>query len=154
MDQFKKFDGYLDENTYNFIYSKSVRVCVDLLVVNANGVILGKRSHEPFKDQYLLPGGRIFHGETIAQSIQRISEAEIGTKVIDVKLFTTLEYPEEKNINGYHSIALVFSCRADKHPFNKSLANFSDLSTSDLIKPEFILPKHLQVIKDFYRNTK
>ncbi len=55
---------------------------VDLVVVRGRGknreFLLGKRANKPYKGQWFIPGGRIFYGETLEQSVNRHLRRELG----------------------------------------------------------------------------
>lgn len=140
----------MEDGVYNYVFSKAIRFCVDLLIVSGPGVVVGKRAHEPFLDKYAMPGGRVYFGETIDQAIQRIVKSEIMTSVSNIKLLALNEYPSEIFLANRHSIAAVYSCTADKLPVLSNTLHFKDLSSSDLIKESEILPQHLANIKQFY----
>lgn len=141
----------LDENTYRFVFSKAIRLCIDLLILSGAGVVLGKRSHEPYKDLYALPGGRMLFGETIDSAIKRIAKEEVGISVSNIRLSTATEYPDEIAECNRHSVSLVYSCTADKIPLLANTQTFKDISYSDIIKPEHIIPQHLKAIKNFIK---
>lgn len=110
MSKNKKTKGWLTDKDYNFIFSNTPRICVDLIVKNRSGVLLVKRDVEPHKNTWHIPGGRVRYKETLIQASNRIGEAEIGSKVKIKKLLGYMEFPRE-NQNGKprHSISFVFS---------------------------------------------
>lgn len=102
--------GYLSDKDYNFIYSKSTRVCVDLFVESKEGVFIIKRKIEPYKDRWHLPGGRIRFRESISAAINRIAKEECGLRVYSHKLIGFMEFPREmQKGNKRHTVSLVFS---------------------------------------------
>lgn len=56
-------------------------VSVDLVVECRNGVVLGKRSNEPAKGEWFVPGGRIVKGERLVEAVHRIANEELGVGV-------------------------------------------------------------------------
>lgn len=99
----------LSNEDYNFVFSKAVRLCIDLAIPYKNGYLLGKRAHEPYKKKYALPGGRVLFGETISQAISRIGKEELGIeRFFNPKLLKILEFPEEAELCGRHSISIVY----------------------------------------------
>ncbi len=101
--------GYLEQPDYDFIYSKSVRLCVDLLILSKEGVYMTKRNVEPYKNLYHIPGGRIRFRETIEQAILRISKEE-GLSDVKIKKFVgVIEFLKERQDNQKrHSVSLVY----------------------------------------------
>ena len=56
-------------------------VAIDLIVRSADGrVLVGRRSFEPAKGSFFVPGGRITKNETLAAAFRRISLAELGVE--------------------------------------------------------------------------
>lgn len=101
--------SYLSDEDYNFIYSRAPRICVDLLIRSTSGILLTKRSIEPYKDHWHFPGGRIKFRETVQDAIQRILKGELG-QVLDVNpsMIGFCEFLEEvQNGSDRHSISLV-----------------------------------------------
>jgi ADP-ribose pyrophosphatase YjhB (NUDIX family) len=102
--------GYLSDEDYAFIYNRSPRICVDLVVRNKEGaILLTKRNIEPYKDHWHFPGGRIKFRETAEQAIKRILKGELGQDTNwDAKPLGFCEFLEEiQDGNERHSISLV-----------------------------------------------
>jgi len=121
--------GYLSDKEYNFIYSKSTRVCIDILLVKAGEVFLIKRDIEPYKGKWHLPGGRIRFRESISAAINRIAKDEMGIRVYVPKLLGFMEFPREvQKGNKRHSVSLVFLVSVNQVPKNGSF--FESLPTN------------------------
>ena len=102
--------SYLSDEEYDFIYSRSPRICVDLLIKNSkNEVLLTKRDIEPYKDHWHFPGGRVKFRETLWDAIRRILKIELG--------YEALIFPEPSGVCEFleeeqkgqprHSISIV-----------------------------------------------
>jgi len=52
-----------------------------ILEYNNEGIILVKRKIAPYKNQWALPGLRMYKGENIDDTLKRIAEAELGIKI-------------------------------------------------------------------------
>lgn len=116
--------AYLSDKDYNFIYSKSTRVCVDILLVESGEVFLIKRDIEPYKGKWHFPGGRIRFRESIDAAINRIAKAEMGIRVYVPKLLGFMEFPREvQKGSKRHTVSLVFSVSVNQVPKN---GNFFD----------------------------
>lgn len=106
-------NGYLDQKDYDFIYSKSVRLCVDLLILSKAGVYMVKRTTQPYKNLYHIPGGRIRFRETINDAIFRIAKEEKLENVKIVKFVGVIEFLKEtQDKQKRHSVSLVYIVRA------------------------------------------
>jgi len=102
--------NYLTDEEYDFIYSRSPRICVDLLIKNIHGsVLLTKRDIEPYKDHWHFPGGRIKFRESIESAVQRILKGELGIgKYTFATPIGVCEFLEEvQKGQDRHSISLV-----------------------------------------------
>jgi len=53
-------------------------ICVSALVVEDDQLLLVRRGSDPGFGQWAIPGGRIRHGETIAEAVVRELEEETG----------------------------------------------------------------------------
>ena len=56
-------------------------VSVDLVVDSPAGIVLGRRSNEPARDEWFVPGGRVRKGEQLREAVHRVAEEELGTEV-------------------------------------------------------------------------
>jgi len=106
---------WLSDEDYNFIYSKSPRFCVDLvLACNDDRVYLAEREEEPYKGKWSLPGGKVNFRETIDQAINRIANRELKRNVTVNRLIGFMEFLDEtQNGNDRHSISIVFDVTID-----------------------------------------
>ena len=56
-------------------------VAIDLIVRSPEGrILVGRRTNEPAKGSFFVPGGRITKNETLAAAFRRISLAELGVE--------------------------------------------------------------------------
>ena len=103
---------FLSEKHYRQIFSRVPRLCVDLFIkTGSNTCLLGQRAHEPFKNLWAMPGGRMFFGETLTQAANRIAREEIGFKIEVAEVVGAINYLEEVAMGGRHSVSVVLSCR-------------------------------------------
>lgn len=56
-------------------------VSVDLVVECPDGIVLGRRTNEPAKGEWFVPGGRVQKGETLEEAVHRVATEELGTEV-------------------------------------------------------------------------
>lgn len=67
-------------------------VSVDLLVRYDGGLLLGKRTNEPAKGYWLMPGGRVQKGETRSDAVHRIGTEELSLNVEIVESLGAFEH--------------------------------------------------------------
>ncbi len=99
----------LDEEEYKNIYSKVPRLTVEVIVRNDSGALyLVRRSIEPCKGQWHLPGGTVRFGETLLAAVRRVALRELS---IDVRKATSqgfIEYPSHYLRNLDSPVGLAF----------------------------------------------
>ncbi|RNC71796.1 MAG: NUDIX domain-containing protein [Desulfuromonadales bacterium] len=92
------------------------------VIVDSDGqVLLTKRNINPFKGEWVMPGGRIDLGEPIVKALQREVMEEVGLQVEVEDLIDVFEHvtPGEDN---YHFIILFYLC----HPLYCDIAHNRD----------------------------
>lgn len=90
------------------IYSKVPRLCVDLIIKNEGGIVFSKRNIPPVKGKWHLPGGTVFFGEKIIDSINRVVEEETGLQVRVEKMLGVIEFSPESESSFGHPISIVY----------------------------------------------
>ena len=98
--------SYLTDDEYRSVYSRVPRLCVDLALVDGNGLLLSKRDIPPFQGLWHFPGGRVYHNETVAEAAARIADAELGITIALEAFAGYIEIPNEGTFT--HSVSLVF----------------------------------------------
>jgi len=79
-------------------------VSVDLLVRHEGGIVLGKRTNEPARGEWFIPGGRVHKGETRREAVHRVAGAELGTSVEIVESLGAYEHIyDTSDIDGVES---------------------------------------------------
>jgi colanic acid biosynthesis protein WcaH len=112
----------LSTDEYRRILSVVPIVCVDCIVVNErNQFLLVRRTNEPLKGEYWLPGGRLHKGERLADAVHRKMREELG---VDVDIVNGAGYFEEyfaetaENADGgVHAISIVYVVRPKSYDF-------------------------------------
>lgn len=131
----KKFphDQYLE------IYSKVQRLCVEVVIVQDNGVLLTLRRIPPAKGLWHLPGGIVFYDESILDAVYRVAKAELGVTVEIIKFLGYADYDINKNAIG-HSVSLFFLTKiiegVIKTDFQAKEAKFFKKLPEDMIKED------------------
>ena len=86
-------------------------LCVDVVVAEGNKFLLVKRTKEPLKDRWWVPGGRILKGETVVAATKRKVKEELGINMIFLKALGYYEKHFRKNEfgleEGIHTLSIV-----------------------------------------------
>ena len=106
------------------VVERTPLVSIDLIVRRSDGrVLLGRRTNEPAKGCWFVPGGRIHKNERLADAFRRICEAELGKsfEITSGRFLGVFEhlYPAnfaEKPGTGTHYIVLAYELHADDLP--------------------------------------
>ena len=90
-------------------------LCVDIVIEDGGRYLLVKRTNEPLKGQWWVPGGRVLKGETIAEAAARKAREELG---IEAEITGILGYYEDQFTetefgleSGTHTVSIVVSAR-------------------------------------------
>jgi ADP-ribose pyrophosphatase YjhB (NUDIX family) len=86
-------DHPLPPAEFDAIYAKVPRLTVELLVTTAEGVVLTRRSIDPCRGQWHLPGGTVQFGESVVAAAERVALDELGVRVAVGRLLGYIEYP-------------------------------------------------------------
>lgn len=131
---------------FKSIYSRVPRLCVDLVIETDQGYLLTLRQKNGYINQWHMPGGTVFFREKITDTIQRIAQEEIGTKVTIKKSLGYIEYFSEVAERGFgYTVSLTFLCtlpknfkltldnQAEKYGFFKTLPDNTVLEQKEFI---------------------
>ncbi len=77
----------IDRKDYLNIVSQFPIPATDLIIVAGKRVLVGKRSNTPAQGEWFVPGGRVKHGETISNALDRIWRKEISERYMPVPRF-------------------------------------------------------------------
>lgn len=73
---------FAPRDVFETLLEWSVLPTFDLLVVvKGQGVVVVKRRIEPYKNQWALPGLRMYKGESINDTLKRIAKDELGLSI-------------------------------------------------------------------------
>lgn len=87
-----------------------IYVAVDAIIVSEdNKILLIKRTKEPFKDMYCLPGGHVEKDEFLKDAIKREVKEETGIEIDPVAMMGV--YDDPKRDPRYRLISTVYICR-------------------------------------------
>lgn len=124
---------------------------VAAIVEFSNGkILLVRRSTQPFKGYWALPGGKVDVGETVEQAVVREVKEETG---LDVEIMKkTGEYHEKGIQNGleydYHPACFLVRPKGGKFVRQESEIEQISLFSFDEI-PERLAFEHAQMIRDY-----
>jgi 8-oxo-dGTP diphosphatase len=126
------------------IYKKP-HLTVDGVIIQNRSVVLIKRKHEPFKDNWALPGGFVEYGETTEQSVFREVLEETGLKT-QIRCLAGVYSDPRRDPRG-HTITIVYLLRL----VTDSLQAGDDASAAKFFKlnklPELAFD-HNQILHD------
>ena len=96
--------------TRRFRKEHIVTSVVAVIVDDHERVLLTRRSIPPFKDMWVMPGGKIDLGEPIATALRREVDEEVGLEVEVGSLIDVFEHltPGEENC---HYVILFYRCK-------------------------------------------
>ena len=124
---------------------------VAAIVEFSNGkILLVRRSTQPFKGYWALPGGKVDAGETVEQAVVREVKEETG---LDVEIMKkTGEYHEKGIQNGmeYNYYPACFLVRPKGEKFIRQESEIEQISLFSFDElPERLAFEHAQMIRDY-----
>lgn len=136
------------------VVERAPLVSIDLVVRRADGrVLLGKRTNEPAKGCWFVPGGRIHKNERRAAAFRRICEAELGKPFsIDVARFIgVFEHFYPTNFaaqpgSGTHYVVLAYELDAIDLPGKLPADQHGEF--------DWFEPKRILETEEVHENTK
>ena len=141
---------YLSDKVYRFIYNRSVRMCVDMVITNPQGhVFLTRRDIEPYKGLWHFPGGAIRFKEPLADAANRIAQREFGCEVRILKHIGLCETLNDDltPTDMRHSNSIVVHVELVAG-LPKVTEESSDVAYFDTLPPN-MHPYHGKFIKDY-----
>ena len=101
---------HLPKEDYRRVVESIPIVCVDLLIRRDGKYLLLKRTREPLKGDWWVPGGRMFKGETALWAARRKAWDECRLVLVRLRFRGYFEdqYPVSHIGPPIHSVSLVF----------------------------------------------
>jgi len=128
----------------------SPKLTVDGILVEEKRILLIKRNHDPFKDQWALPGGFVEYGETTEDAIIREMKEETGL-ITKVSTLTGV-YSDPKRDPRGHTVSIVYIMERDGGTLeggdDAAEARFFAFDQLPLLAFD-----HHQIIKDAFRRN-
>ncbi len=126
--------NFIEQSFYKKIIKSVPILCVDLIIIYNNKFLLIKRKQEPLKDEWWVPGGRVFLGEKIEEAAKRKLKQEVGIDVNNEFKFYALyqDFFNNSSIDShlYHTLSIVFKINID----NVDNINIDSTSSSWALK--------------------
>jgi len=72
---------WLNETKFIDVIDSAPLVSIDLILLNENKVLLGKRINRPAQGLWFVPGGRVRKNESLLTAFQRLTLAELGVEL-------------------------------------------------------------------------
>lgn len=108
-------DHPIPPEEWRVIVDRVPLVSVDLLVRREGGLLVGKRTNEPAKGEWFVPGGTVLKGERLEDAVRRVAREELGVDVDVVRRLGTYEHFYDRSdvagVDGKHYLATAFVVR-------------------------------------------
>jgi len=85
-------DERISDDGWETIVSNVPIVSIDLVVLVDGGVLLGRRTNEPAKGEWFVPGGRVQKHERLREAVHRVARDELGVDVDVVERLGAYEH--------------------------------------------------------------
>lgn len=94
---------------------------VDLIVECPDGIVLGKRTNEPAKGEWFVPGGRVRTGERLEEAVHRVANEELDIEVEVLESLGAFEHFYETSEIGCekHYVTHGFHVWSDETVFKR-----------------------------------
>lgn len=128
----------------------SVIPTFDLVIQYGNqGVFIIKRSIAPYKNQWALPGLRMFKPESINDTLKRIAKNELGLKIDPNKKFLLGQYVGKfKTENDRQDLSTGYLIEINSG--QKLSINLDHFSTFKIINSKKQIPKNIGAMYRYY----
>jgi ADP-ribose pyrophosphatase YjhB (NUDIX family) len=106
----------LPEAEFRAIYARVPRLTVEVVLRDARGVFLTRRSSSPCKGLWHIPGGTVRFAEPLEEAVARVALAETGVTVTGATQMGAIEYPSHY-LNGLdHPVGVAFGAEWEGEP--------------------------------------
>ena len=136
------------EKDYNEFRKNFVFSCIDVIIIKNHSVLLTKRTQNPHKGSWHLPGNIIRKNETMRQAVKRAAKNELNLNVKIKKYVGVYE-----NLNSFrHDISHGFIVLPTSGKIKTDFQS-QELKFFKRI-PKNTVPHHKKVIKDVFNKFK
>ena len=112
------------------------------------GIVLIERKNPPYG--YALPGGFVDVGERVEDALKREMNEEVQLDVEIVDLLGV--YSDPKRDPRFHTVSVVYVCRADQNPVAADDAKSAEVIALDDLKNVSLVFDHNEIISDYLAN--
>ena len=136
------------EKDYNKFRKNFVFSCIDVIIIKNHSVLLTKRTQNPHKGSWHLPGNIIRKNETMKQAVKRAAKNELNLNVKIKKYVGVYE-----NLNSFrHDVSHGFIVS----PISGKIKTDFQSDELKFFKniPKNTVPHHKKMIKDVLINSK
>ena len=97
--------------------------CVDLIIVHKNKILLLKRKNPPLKNEWWIPGGRLYKNELLKDAVKRKAREEAGIDVEIVRQLGAYEHIFKDSAfegvqTGTHTVGATFIVKPKNEEIN------------------------------------
>jgi ADP-ribose pyrophosphatase YjhB (NUDIX family) len=108
--------GWLPKAEFDAIYKRVPRLCVEVVIATAQGVLLLRRDIPPNQGAWHIPGGTVLFAEPVLDAVQRVARHELGLGVEPRELLGYIEYPSHYESGLDSPVGLAFNCAVSAEP--------------------------------------
>ena len=83
-------------------------VCVGAVAIHDAALLMIRRGHGPAAGRWSVPGGRVEHGETLAEAVTRELREETGLEAVCGELLGWVEVIDDDDAEATHFVILDF----------------------------------------------
>lgn len=134
----------------SFIFWNNPRPCVSVIIAKNKKILLLKRSSNPLKNYWCLPGGVVEYDENPEESAIREIKEETNLEIIIKRLVGVYLIDNDPRGNGI-DIIYEGEIKGNNISISKEHSLFDFFSIEDL--PALIAYKHREAINDFRKLT-
>lgn len=116
--------------------------CVDLVIFDGDGVLLTKRTNNPYRGYWHLPGSMIHKGEKIQDAVRRSAKEELNLTVRKLELLGVYE-----SLNSYrHDVShgFIVAVKPGRIKLDAQSNEYEFFSKL----PARIIPHHRNLVRD------
>jgi 8-oxo-dGTP diphosphatase len=127
---------------------KPVKATVGAVVESGGRLLLERRSIDPFKGMWCIPGGHIEFGEPVVEAMTREVREETGLSVTSHRFLNY--YTEYFADLDWHAVALVFVCSVEGTPAAEEgeVAELEWFTPAEALDLDLAF-EHRKVIRDY-----